>query len=70
MSMRKTLRDGRGGGGEGGQTRQGEALRKGQQEATEAEIAVRLKGKMLQKVSESRTARVTKKMEIKRGKRR
>lgn len=45
MSMRKTLRDGRGGGGEGGQTRQGEAMRKGQQEATEAEIAVRLKEK-------------------------
>lgn len=43
MSMRKTLRDGRGGGGEGGQTRQGEAMRKGQQEAPEAEIAVRLK---------------------------
>lgn len=59
--MRKTLRDGRGGGGGGGQTRRGEAMRKGQQEATEAEIVVRLKEKMLQKVSESRTARVTKK---------
>lgn len=62
--------DGRGGGGEGGQTRQEEATWKGQQEAKEAEIAVRLKEKMLQKVSKSRTARVTKKMEIKRGKRR